>query len=111
MAVPSVNITIEKGADYENVFTITNPNGTPLDFIGYSPSAKLKKFPSSTSSSQFTVGIVTSAGQVTVSMAHTVTNALDPGRYYYDVIITSQSTGKISRILEGMALVTPSVST
>jgi hypothetical protein len=111
MAVPAVNITIEQGTDFENVYTVTNPDGTPLDLTGYTSSAKIKKFPSSTTSSSFSVGIVTSAGQVVVSMAHTVTNALSPGRYYYDVIITSGSTGKISRIIEGMALITPSVST
>ena len=111
MAVPSVNITIEQGSDFENIFTVTNPDGSPLDLLGYTSSAKIKKFPSSTTSSSFSVGIITSAGQVIVSMANTITNQLSPGRYYYDVIITSVPTGKISRIIEGMALITPSVST
>jgi len=110
MAVPAVNITIEQGTDFSNVFTVTNPDGSPLDLTGYTSSAKIKKFPSSTVSTPFTVGIVSAAGQVVVSMAHTVSNALTPGRYYYDVI-TIASGGNISRIIEGMALVTPSVTT
>ena len=45
MAVPEVNITIEQGTDYEDVFTVRNPNGTPLDLTGYTASAAVKKFP------------------------------------------------------------------
>ena len=38
-----------------------------------------------------------------------VTNSLSPGRYYYDVIITSSDSKKV-KIVEGMALVTSSPS-
>ena len=110
MAVPAVNITIEQGTDFENVYTVTNPDGTPLDLTGYTAAAKIRKFPSSTSSSSFSVGIVTSAGQVVVSMANTVSGALNSGRYYYDVIITSGVSSKKTKIIDGMALITPSVS-
>lgn len=111
MAVPAVNITIEQGTDFENVYTVTNPDGTPLDLTGYTASAKIIKFPnSSTTSSSFNVGIITSAGQVIVSMAHTVSGALKPGRYYYDVIITAGGSSKKTKIIDGMVLVTPSVS-
>ena len=109
MAVPAVNITIEKGADFENIYTVSNPDGSPLDLTGYTGIAKIKKFPESNSYSSFSVGFVTSAGQVVVSMAKTVTNQLVTGRNYYDVLLTS-SSGKSTRIFEGMALVTPTVS-
>lgn len=110
MAVPAVNITIEQGTDFQNVYTVTNPNGTPLDLNGYTAAAKIKKYPSSITSSSFGVGIITAAGQVVVSMANTVSEALSPGRYYYDVIITSSGSNKKTKIIDGMALVTPSVS-
>ena len=111
MAVPAVNITLEQGTDFENVYTVTNPNGTPLDLTGYTAAAKIIKFPgSSTTSSSFNVGIITAAGQVLVSMANTVSAVLNPGRYYYDVIITASVSNKKTKIIEGMALVTPSAS-
>jgi hypothetical protein len=110
MAVPAVNITIEQGTDFENVYTVTNPDGTPLDLRNYTAVAKLKKFPESTTSSSFGVGIIPSAGQVIVSMASTVSGQLKSGRYYYDIIITSGSSGKKTKIIEGMALITPSAS-
>lgn len=43
MAVPAVNISIEKGMYFENTFTISNPDETPLILIGYSAVAKIKK--------------------------------------------------------------------
>jgi len=109
MAVASVNIVIEQGTDYSEVFTVNNPDGTPLDLTGYSGTAKIRKFPESTSSTSFGVGIVSTAGQVVVSLANTVTSELSGGRYYYDVIITS-SIGKKSKVVDGMVLVNPSES-
>lgn len=107
MAVPAVNITIDQGADYSEVFTVTNPDGSPLDLLGYSCEATLAKFPGSASTTSFSVGIVTSAGQVVVSISNTITSELDPGRYYYD-IFTISNTSKRKKIIEGNVLVQPS---
>jgi hypothetical protein len=109
MAVPEVNITIEQGTYYEDVFTVRNPNGTALDLTGYTASAAIKKFSTSTISTPFTVGIVTAAGQVVLSMGNTISNALDAGRYYYDVVITSTGTGNITKIIKGSVMVNSSI--
>lgn len=109
MAVPSVNIVIEKGTDYQEVFTVNNPDGSPLDLTGHSGVSKIKKHPESTSSTSFNVGIVSSAGQVVVSLANTITSTLSPGRYYYDVIVIS-SLGKKTKVVDGMVIVNPTES-
>lgn len=109
MAAPSVNITIEKGTYFENTFTISNSDGTPLNLSGYSAIAKIKKYPSSPISQSFSVSITASTGKIQVSMADTTTANLSEGRNYYDIVITS-GTGIKSRVIEGTALVTPSVS-
>lgn len=109
MAVPAVNIVIEQGTDYQEVFTVKNPDGSPLDLTGHTAVAKIRKFPDSTSSTSFNVGIVSAAGQVVVSLANTVTDDLKYGRYYYDVIVIS-SIGKKTKIVDGMVLVNPSES-
>lgn len=110
MAVAAVNIVIEQGTDYQEVFTVNNPDGSPLDLTGYTGAAKIRKFPDSTASTSFNVGIVSATGQVVVSLANTVTSELKGGRYYYDVIITAESTGKKSKVVDGMVLVNPSES-
>lgn len=109
MAVPSVNIVIEKGTDYQEVFTVNNPDGSPLDLTGHSGVSKIKKYPESTSSTSFNVGIVSAAGQVVVSLANTITSSLSPGRYYYDVIVIA-STGKKTKVVDGMVIVNPTES-
>ena len=105
-----VNIVIEQGTDYEKVFTIYNPDKSVLDLTGYTGVAKIRKFPESTTSTSFSVGITSSAGKVTVSLANTITSELKSGRYYYDVIVTSQSTGKKTKLVDGMVLVNASES-
>lgn len=105
MAVPAVNIVIEKGIDYEDVFTVRNPDGSPLNLTGYTGIAKIRKFPESTSSVSFNVTILPLVGQIVVSLANTVTNTLDPGRYYYDVVTISSVNGKKKKIVDGMILV------
>lgn len=108
-SVPAVNITIQKGTDFENTFTIKNADGSSFDLTGYTGSAKIRKFAESTTSSSFTVGFVTSSGQVVISMARTMTGQLSNGRNYYDVLLTS-SSNKVTKRIEGMVLVSPSVS-
>ena len=65
MAVPAVNITIDQGADYEEVFTVTNPDGSPLDLLGYSCEATLAKFPGANVTTSLQVGTSLIANGVT----------------------------------------------
>jgi hypothetical protein len=109
MAVAAVNIVIEQGTDYQEVFTINNPDGSPIDLTGHTGVAKIRKFPESAASTPFTVGIVSTAGQVVVSLANTITDDLKSGRYYYDIIIIS-SSGNKTKVVDGMVLVNPSES-
>jgi hypothetical protein len=109
MAVAAVNIVIEQGTDYQEVFTVNNPDGSPLDLTGHVGVAKIRKFPESITSTSFNVGIVSATGQVVVSLANTVTEDLKAGRYYYDVIIES-SVGKKTKVVDGMVIVNASES-
>lgn len=49
-------------------------------------------------------------GQIDIEMSAATTANISPGRYVYDVIITEQSTGVVTRIFEGTATVLPSVT-
>ena len=109
MAVPAVNITIEQGADFASTFTITNSDGTPYNLSNSSAIAKIKKFPESTTSYSFSTSITVATGQITLSMTDDVTSTITPGRYYYDILVTSVS-GLKTRVIEGMAFVSASIS-
>ena len=109
-ATPVVNITIPQGTTFSELFTSTESDGSSTNLAGYSGVSKLRKHPGASSSTSFSVSITGSTGEVTISMASTITNALDPGRYYYDIYLTSPSD-VVSRMVEGMAFVTAGIST
>lgn len=110
MAVPAVNITIEQGADFASTFTLTNSDGTPYNLTNSSASSRLKKFAESSTSYQFSTSITVATGKVTLTMPDNITSTISPGRYYYDILLTSNS-GIKTRVIEGMALVTAGIST
>ena len=105
MAARSVNLTVEQGTDFTSKFTIKNPDGTVLPLTGYTATAKLAKHSSASSTTSFQTSITAATGKVTLTLTNSVTADLAPGRYYYDVVIES-SGGSITRVIEGMVLVT-----
>lgn len=110
MAVPAVNITIEQGADFASTFTITNNDGSVFNLLNNSAVAKLKKFPGSETSYSFSTSITVSTGKITLTMANSVTSTIPAGRYYYDILLTNDTTGLKTRVIEGMALISAAIS-
>jgi hypothetical protein len=110
MAVPAVNLTIEKGTDFESTFNVTNSDGSVFSLSNYSASAKIRKHPTSTSPQSFSTSITVATGEIKISMNAATTALLSAGRNYYDVIITHASTGKIIKVFEGSIIVSETIS-
>jgi len=110
MAVPAVNIVIEKGTTFEAIYNVTNSDDSVYSLSNQAATAKIRKHPTATSSKSFTTTITVATGEIKVSMAATVTSDLTAGRNYYDVILTNSLTGKITKIFEGTAIVKDTVS-
>lgn len=109
-ANPVINITIPQGADFSETFVSTENNGSASNLTGYTGIAKMKKHPGASKSSSFNVSITAAIGEVSIAMTSGKTVELDPGRYFYDVKLVSGS-GSVSRLVEGMALVTAGITT
>jgi|TARA_Y100000289_G_C3822505_1_gene99411 hypothetical protein len=109
-------IQIDQGADVAvEVHLVETCGQTIKDLSGYTAAAKLKKTYTSDSddTTDFTITIVEDEGIVTMSLTNTQTDALKAGRYVYDLeIMTTDSDNVtlIERVLEGRAVVTPSVT-
>ena len=89
---------------------MTDSNGDVLSLTGYTAAGQLRKtFGSSTVAATFTTALSAASGQVTLTLSDVTTASMEAGRYVYDVLITDGS-GKKTRILEGQATLTPSVS-
>jgi len=109
-ATPAINIVIPQGADFSESFTSTESDGSLSNLNGYTGVSKLKKHSGSPTSFDFTVGINTTTSEVSIAMTAPVTTPIKPGRYYYDIVLTS-SGGAVSRMVEGSAIVTAGIST
>jgi len=110
MAVPAVNIVIEKGTDFEATYNVTNSDESVYSLTNQAATAKIRKHPTATESNSFSTTITVATGEIKISMGSTVTADLTAGRNYYDVILTHSSTGKKIKIFEGTALVHETVS-
>jgi|TARA_B100000780_G_C20976923_1_gene390228 hypothetical protein len=104
------NLYIDQGADYSTTVSLTDSNGDVLSLTGYSAAGQIRKtFGSSTVAATFAIAVSANTGQITLTLTDVITASMKSGRYVYDVLITD-SSGTKTRILEGQASVTPSVS-
>lgn len=90
MAVYEVNnLTIKKGTTFNETFTISNEDGTPLDINNsYSAVAKIRKYPSDPTSYSFDVIIDEITSSINISMNEETTAQLPTGRCYFDILIS-----------------------
>jgi hypothetical protein len=73
----------------------------------------MRKWSGSSGVTTFTTSVVnSSSGQIRIGLSSVTTARLKPGRYVYDVLITTTSgvTTTTSRVVEGMALVREGVT-
>jgi hypothetical protein len=115
IAPQGLNLQINKGTDYTKDLELKNPDKTPFDLTGYTGVAKVRKFPEAKIAHDFTVGITSTTGVISLAMTVGVTTAITDGRNYYDVVITSgigttAGIGTVSKVFEGSVMVFPTVS-
>ena len=108
-AVSAVNLIIHKGTYFEETFSLTAEDGLGLNLNGASVVARVKKHPTTTQYYPFSTTLTIGDSSVKISMASTITAALQSGRNTYDVILTS-SSGFKSKVVEGSILVYDTVS-
>ena len=115
MAVPTVNLVIEQGADFARTYSLKKADNTPLDLTHYTFEAHMIKSRSSIHrgmagnviSMGTTFGNTPSNGQLTVSFASSMTSVgiLTAGRYDYDIVIKNNNNNKKTKVIQGQALV------
>lgn len=111
MLVAVTNLVVYQGSDFQNTFFVTDDNGAQFDLTDYTGESKIKKHYSSSASTAMQVNInpPENSGSVTLTLTNSVTAAMTPGRYVYDVVLTS-SFGIKSRVLEGILTVVEGVT-
>lgn len=113
MASRTKNITIDQGSDYSQTFTVySSPSATTklgLD-SNHHANAQMRKSSLHTDSAlTFNTSISTTADTLTLKANNIVTKGVKSGRYFYEVVLTDTELNLKTRVLEGIATVTPSV--
>lgn len=106
MAVPSVNFTIDRGVDFLTAIRI-KIDGAPIELTDYTLSSKMKKHYGSSSSYEITVTptLPTNEGLVNLSVSSIDSADIPIGRYYYDLLATNNTTGFVTKVVEGTIIV------
>ncbi len=103
------HIFIDQGTTYTLSLTATDSAGSPINLSGCTVSAQLRKSPAATNYTPFSASITGTTGQFILTLAATSSSAINPGKYMYDVELTT-SLGIVSRIVQGTALIDPEIT-
>ena len=111
------NLQISAGSDFSQTFSLTQPDGTPIDITGYTISARMAKHDNAknvnTSTSDipvwkfinFTTSVVDGVnGEYSISLSDEVSVKLEEGKYVYSVVTEDTSNSK-QEILNGLIFV------
>jgi hypothetical protein len=115
MASRTKNITIDQGSDYSQTFTVYgSPSATTKLLLdaNHHANAQMRKSSLHTDSAlTFTTVISTSDDTITLKANNTITKGVKSGRYLYEIVVTNKNVSPATktRVLEGIATVTPSV--
>lgn len=103
------NLKIDQGTDYLTTVTLTDDDGDPISLFGYTGAGQIRKYYTSTTAVNFNVTVTANTGEVTLQLTSAQTNAMEAGRYVYDVELTD-TANVVSRVLEGIVTITPGVT-
>lgn len=104
------NLVIDQGTTFTATIDVTDANNVVFDLTGYTVKSQMRKnYASSTADATFTCTHDDDGGEITLTLPSSNTVNLTPGRYLYDVEMTS-SEGVITRVVEGLVTVTAGIT-
>jgi hypothetical protein len=110
MPAAYTNLYLEQGTTYNTTITLDDVYGANYNLVGYTANSQIRKsYYSSNATAIFITSIDTGNASITLSLTSLITANIAPGRYVYDTTITDR-VGSVTRILEGIIDVSPSVT-
>ena len=104
------NLVIDQGTDFSAAIDLVDVNDEVYSLTNYTVASQMRKnYASASPAATFTASHNGDGGQITLKLNNVNTSALDPGRYLYDVEITSPG-GSVTRVVEGIVTVTPGMT-
>ncbi len=111
MAAGKYDIVIDQGADFALELELAQ-DGEIITLGNHTATAQLRPTPTSTTlSATFTCTITNaSQGKLKMVLPYTVTRDIPAGKYYYDLELFNSNASSMTRLIEGVARVTPNVT-
>tara|TARA_Y100000591_G_C21438373_1_gene500305 strand:+ start:271 stop:609 length:339 start_codon:yes stop_codon:yes gene_type:complete len=111
MAAGTYDIVIDQGSDFAIEVAISE-YGSVTPIQTHSARAQLRPSPtSSTKTADFTCTITNaSQGKLKMALGNSTTASIASGKYYYDLELVNTSNNTVTRLLQGVARVTPEVT-
>jgi len=110
MAAGYFNLYLEQGTSFSTTVTLDDVYLNTYNLMGYTASSQMRKsYYSANASAVFTTSINPTQGIITLSLDAPTTSNITSGRYVYDAVIVDQNNN-VTRVLEGIVDVSPSVS-
>jgi hypothetical protein len=102
MAAGNFNLSIDQGSNFSIGLTISEDT-IPKNLTGYEARAQMRTKKSSDTITASFVCTITDAvnGVLVMSMANSVTELIDEGKYYYDLELFTAADAQVSRLLQG----------
>jgi hypothetical protein len=105
MAVTSINLSIEKGTDFEATFIISAEDGASINLNSHSATAKIRKYPSSPISFNFDVSLNITESSIKIEMSRETTALLPTGRNYFDILLKYEIDDRVTKVVAGTIIV------
>jgi hypothetical protein len=111
MAAGTYDIIIDQGSDF-SIQVQVEQDDSYVNLATHSARAQLRPTPTSnTLTATFTCTITDAAnGVIKVDLTYATTANISAGKYYYDLELVNTSSNTVSRLLQGVARVTPEVT-
>ena len=112
MAAGYQTIFLNQGETFTTSITLDDANNAPYNLTGFTVKSQAKKSYYTANASLVFTSTITDANNGIISLsANAATTAnVRAGQYVYDAIIVQNSTGVVTRVLEGQLIVSPAVT-
>lgn len=107
-----VELYIDQGTTYTNTITLADDlTNVSINLENYSVKSQMRRsFIAANASAEFTCTIQDSAnGVILMSLDSGTTSNLKPGKYVFDLQTTTPG-GVVTRVIEGLVIITPSAT-
>ena len=110
MSIFNTNLIVHTGTDFEQTFVLEDDRtNSAKNLTGYTGYARMKKYSSSSSFTQFDLAFANAAlGKLRISLTDTTTAGLKAGKYFYDVCIKDGTN--VECVIEGEVIVKRAVT-